>query len=294
MKFKSLVMWIVSALLLVSCQTETETETTTFTGFSVDVANAITISAQLNDKGEISVSGVVSTPTSLGFVTWDVGFETVLNKAKTQQYTLFILYKDEGGQIIQNEYAINQPFKINFSKEQWVKDIDSDGNGNLIVSVELRVAQSGSTQPFVQAPTKESLPVPGPAATLDPVTPNSESCTEVTVTMTDTPMGEVLHIQQCSNWSYDTTPLSKGVYALSPEKKYVIYCTNAGDIYMIKVGNSDLVFIENLKVKMSAFQIEDVLLKITFSQDDLHHYALIHDQISGQEETVKIPPYMYK
>lgn len=154
MKRMEMVIGIAFALLLTSCQSQTKT----FSGPSVELdvkGAAVTVSAHVNNDGEIVLSGTYSQTlvyTEVLNVTWDVGFETTLNEAATRQNTLFILYKDDNGQIIQQEYAINQPFEINFSNEQWVRKIQNDGNGNIVVFVEYKVAQTD----LVQAPASSN------------------------------------------------------------------------------------------------------------------------------------------
>jgi hypothetical protein len=207
-------------------------------------------------------------------VSWDVGFETTLNKASTRQNTLFILYKDDSGQIVQQEYAINEPFEINFSNEQWVRQIKHDGNGNIIVAVEHKIAQPVGAQ--------ESAPEPADNYELPP-------CSDVTVTVSDTSKGDILHIEGCPNWTYDSPPLAKGEYALSPNGKFLVYCTNNGDLYTIRFGESSPRFIENLRKKMIVFRNGDVSLIITIYEGENQYFANIMDQYSGQNVNVKIP-----
>ena len=296
MKLAKLMMWAACTLLLISCQPQT----TSFSGPSVEVdlkGASVTVSAYVNSNGEIVLSGTYSQTlvrTEVLNMTWDVGFETTLNQAATRQNTLFILYKDDNGEIIQQEYAINQPFEINFSNEQWVKKIQNDGNGNIVVSVEHKVAQTN----IEKVPTQMPPDVISPTRSSPTNTPQANavqpSCSNITVTVTDTSGGEVLHIKQCSKWTYDTPPLAKGVYAVDPHNKFIVYCTTRGEVYVIKVGVSEIVFIESLKDKLSAFKVGDVSIKIGFYEEDIHHYAIVKDQISGQEAYVKVPPSVAK
>jgi hypothetical protein len=286
MQWKTAVTWIFCAALLASCQSET----TTFSGPSIN-AGPVTVSAHINNFGEIELSGEFSKKLVGvdGFdfgVNWDVGFSTTLNKASTRQNTLFILYKDEGGQIIQNEYAIDEPFVINFSDEQWVRKINNDSNGNIIVAVEYKVAESVVVQ--AQEPVNNIVPVNDPDQN-NAIPTNPPLCTNVNVTVTDTNKGDIIHLE-CANWSYDTPYLAKGVYDIDPYNKFFVYCSNSGDVYMMKIGDSSLSLIQNIQDQMSAFQTGYVSLELSFIEDGNHHHTVkVIDRNSGQDATVKVP-----
>lgn len=127
-----------------------------------------------------------------------------------------------------------------------------------------------------------------PAGEAPDDTNKSMLCSRVTVNVNDTSSGDILHLQ-CSNWVYDTPPLAKGVYAVDPDNLFVVYCSFTGDLYVVKVGDPSLVFIENLSARMPAFVAGDVQLRISFSKEDIHHYVTVQDLNSGQEATIKIP-----
>lgn len=290
MNLKLVSIYVLCAVLLSSCQADT----TVYTGPVVN-AGPVTISATLNSNGEIVIGGALSIPTPLGIrelgLSWEVGFETTIKQASTKQYTLFILYKDESGQIIQNEYAINEPFEINFSDEQWVRQIKNPGSGNIIVAVEYKVAKSDAAQAQPQEPINNVVPTKN--INQSNITPtaiaNQAPCTNVTITVTDTNNGDIIHIQ-CSNWVYDTPLLAKGVYAVDPDNKFFVYCSNSGDVYMMRIGDTSLSSIENIQKKMPAFQTGYVSLSLSIIEDSTHHHFVkILDQNSGQDTTVKVP-----
>jgi hypothetical protein len=169
--------WIICVLILSACGGKT----TVYTGPSANVG-PVSISAHFDNTGKV-VLGAEFSQTLVGVktiaaISWDLGFSQTLNDAQNLQYTLFILYKDNNGNIIQQQYNINQPFDITFANEQWVKEIKHTGNGNIIVYVEpnpMSAAVPASTNAIatsapisISAPTKTPRP-PSPNPTPYPI-----------------------------------------------------------------------------------------------------------------------------
>lgn len=131
------------ALLLVSCGGNTTVSTGPFVN-----AGPVNISATVDQNGVIKLNGSYQ-QTLVGNeilgAGWQIGFETTLNDAKQKSNTLYVLYEDSQGNVRRLEYDINQPFEITFSKEQWVREIRHEGDGNIIVAVEHKVTSSGSS-----------------------------------------------------------------------------------------------------------------------------------------------------
>jgi hypothetical protein len=136
-----LILWFTCLLVLSGCGSKT----VGFTGPALN-AGPVTISAYINTDGEVTLSGTYSlgAPEKIG-PSWDVGFQTTLNQAASKKYTLFILYRNSNGDIIKQECDINQPFEIDFTNDQWVKKIQHDGNGNIVVYVEPNPIPASST-----------------------------------------------------------------------------------------------------------------------------------------------------
>jgi len=116
-------------------------------------AGPITISATVNNYGEITLSGTFN-QTFVGTeelgVGWEIGFEDTISFAKQKQYALFVLYENNQGVLFRSEYDINLPFRIVFTNQQWVQRIQNDGNGNIIVYVQVQEAvspQQGQSDP---------------------------------------------------------------------------------------------------------------------------------------------------
>ena len=75
--------------------------TTGSTGPSVHVGNVAQIGLHLNTKGEFVIDGQVSIPLTppdepVG-ASWDIAFETVLNKAQQESNDLIVLWDDGMG-----------------------------------------------------------------------------------------------------------------------------------------------------------------------------------------------------
>jgi len=63
------------------------------------------------------------------------------------------------------------------------------------------------------------------------------SCPGIVVTVTDTDAGDVLHILRCEDGlEYDLGPLAKGVYAVGPNDKFLVYVSLSGFVYGARIG----------------------------------------------------------
>jgi len=134
-------LFISASMALAGCSSRT----TTKQGPSIN-AGPVTISATINDYGEVTLSGsyqyalVGNDVVGAGI---QVEFQDTLNAAQQKSNTLYILYKDAQGQVHRQEYDINQPFDITFTNQQWVQKIQRDDNGNVVVYVQV---QTGGNQ----------------------------------------------------------------------------------------------------------------------------------------------------
>ena len=72
-------------------------------------------------------------------------------------------------------------------------------------------------------------------------TPQWLACPGIVITQTNTRKGDMLHILRCEDGlEYDLGPLAKGVYAVGPEDKFLVYITVDGIIYAAKIGDLTL------------------------------------------------------
>ena len=102
-------------------------------------------------------------------------------------------------------------------------------------------------------PTPSATFTPSPTTTLFVVptlTPTQQwlACPGIVVTVTDTKKGDMLHILRCEDGlEYDLGPLAKGVYAVGPNDKFLVYVTIDGIIYASKIGDPYLYNLYNLR-----------------------------------------------
>jgi hypothetical protein len=63
------------------------------------------------------------------------------------------------------------------------------------------------------------------------------TCPGIVITLTDTRKGDMLHIRRCEDGlEYDLGPLAKGVYAVGPNDKFLVYVTLSGFVYASRIG----------------------------------------------------------
>ena len=124
---------------------------------------------------------------------------------------------------------------------------EPDSGLSPINSVETAVAftltaRSASLPTSTLTPTASVTPMPSPTTTLlfaPTVTPTQQwlGCPGIVITVTDTKKGDKLHILRCEDGlEYDLGPLAKGVYAVGPNDKFLVYVTVDGFIYASKIG----------------------------------------------------------
>ena len=71
------------------------------------------------------------------------------------------------------------------------------------------------------------------------ITPPSPTPTPavVVITIEDTTKGDYLNITRTTdNLAYRLGPVAKGVYTVSPDNNFLVYCTNDGQVYASKIG----------------------------------------------------------
>jgi hypothetical protein len=99
------------------------------------------IAVTVNSNGDVVLSGEYNQHlTSLGPVGigWKAGFDKVLYEAARVEPSLFVLWEDESGGIWKEQYLIGQPFDIEFTSEQWVREIKSTGDSIIVAVVPVR------------------------------------------------------------------------------------------------------------------------------------------------------------
>jgi hypothetical protein len=133
MKNLSLVFSICLALFMTSCAGEGSA----YSGISAN-AGPMTVSIFASSDGELVLSSDVSIQL-IGYeylgVSWVNGYQKTLIQAEKSKYHLYLLWEIDD-EVIRYEYNIGQQFSINFERDDWVKKIQTDSNGNVIVFIE--------------------------------------------------------------------------------------------------------------------------------------------------------------
>jgi hypothetical protein len=97
-------------------------------------AGPIDIKLEIDSEGHLSVAGDIVPRIDLGLIDLKVGIEETLDLTKDKPYTLFIIWKDENGNVQREEYEIGKPFTVTVPKKGYVQ-VQGD-NDSVIVTVE--------------------------------------------------------------------------------------------------------------------------------------------------------------
>jgi hypothetical protein len=87
--------------------------------------------------------------------------------------------------------------------------------------------------------------------------------------------------------------LSKGKFLIDIEKQIMVYCSNQGDVYGIRVRDEQLRSLGNIKTQMPYVRKSDIDPILSFYQSD-NYYLVIKDGNTGQSAYIKIPRDMYR
>ena len=131
-------------------------------------------------------------------------------------------------------------------------------NGTDVPAVTLEVPTQA-----LESPTLAALPTSTPAPTDTPAPAQPDCSTGVILTTRDTTKGEYLEV--CANGStYEIGPLAKGAYAVGPNNKFFVYCANNGLVYAVRVGDTKLQPIGDVKDFSAIIRNDVPLFEIEF------------------------------
>jgi hypothetical protein len=123
-------------------------------------------------------------------------------------------------------------------------------------------------------------------------TPSSDQslCDDISIEVKDTSKGNMLQI--CADGkTYEIGPLEKGKYAIGPNKKFFVYCTNSGDVYASRFGTPTLDLIGDVKDFSIIVRGEAPEIEFEFFGD--HPYTVqVNELILKQNKTLSIPRYI--
>jgi len=129
-----------------------------------------------------------------------------------------------------------------------------------------------------------------PRPSLTPQPTRISLCTNLALSDSTNAKGTTIHVNLCGSQSYDVGPFPRGVYKLSPNKKFFVYVAadSDGSVYVSWIGSNYIKRIGRLKQdhNFSAFnQNENPSFKLTVTDQ----YVTIYEAIYNQTATYKIP-----
>lgn len=146
-------------------------------------------------------------------------------------------------------------------------------------------------------PTATSAPAPTSTTYFPPTaTPTKipwTSCPGIVIRVTDTAEGDILHVLRCADGSeYDIGPLTKGVYAVSPDDTYLVYCSLNGVLYAARIGSPTLTVIRKVNRDFFTFGRDmDPIFELTFNSENPKMLE-IYERRYQQNLPVNIPGWL--
>ena len=123
-------------------------------------------------------------------------------------------------------------------------------------------------------------------------TPSLMEC-PIIVTVTDTKAGDMLHIRRCEdNLEYDLGPFAKGMYAVGPNQKFIVYVTNNGFIYAAKIGSTYLTLVKNLTKEKKYTAVNKGVppkFSISFMGEEPYYKIVLSEKRFGQKYLYDVP-----
>jgi len=155
------------------------------------------------------------------------------------------------------------------------------------------------TMTFTPPPSDTPLPTPTLTLFFAPTaTPTRQwsACPGIVVTQADTDKGEMLHILRCEDgFEYDLGPLAKGVYAVGPNDKFLVYITMNGIIYASKIGEPTLHTIFNLR-REHIFTVLNIGsepdFRISFVDNTLNYKLVLLEWNYDQKRVYDLPTWI--
>jgi len=144
-------------------------------------------------------------------------------------------------------------------------------------------------------------PTPVPSPTNTPIFPPTatatripwSACPGIVIHVTDTRKGDLLHVLRCEDGlEYDLGPLPKGVFAVSPDDRYLVYAGQDGVIYAAPIGSTALTVIRRTGREFYTFgQDMAPIYKLSFSGES--PYVLeVYEARFGQNLPIRMPGWL--
>jgi len=134
------------------------------------------------------------------------------------------------------------------------------------------------------------------AATTPTPTQQWLACPGIVVIATDTDKGDMLHILRCEDGvEYDMGPLAKGLYAVGPNDKFLVYVSLSGVIYASQIGDPTLHVMYNLD-REQVFTVFNKGVtpdfKISFVEDALNYKLVVIEKKYDQKRVYELPSWI--
>jgi len=133
------------------------------------------------------------------------------------------------------------------------------------------------------------------AVTALPVTstplPTVEPVKELEVIVDDTQKGTLLTVTGGKeNYHYRLGPLAKGVYALGPNQRFLVYVSNGGIVYISRLGETRFQEVENVKHSFKALNKHvEPSFELSFHDTGYVYILFIYDGRFGETVQVILP-----
>jgi len=136
-------------------------------------------------------------------------------------------------------------------------------------------------------PTQTSTALPSPTSTH---TPRPTICSEIdNVVLDNTSDGGYLQINCSNGVKFKVGPLSNGVYAVGPNRKFLVYCTNDGNVYTVRADEQSLIFLKMVRKELPFFRDNFESLQELSFQGEYPYYLVISNKYTAQSTTIQIP-----
>lgn len=119
---------------------------------------------------------------------------------------------------------------------------------------------------------------------------NANCETGVVITSSETPKGQQLDICAFGD-KYQIAALAKGSYAVGPNNKFFVYATNGGEVYAVRIGQTNFQKIGSIKDFFRIRNGEIPKLEFTFEEDQSYKVT-IRETESNEKQTFAIPNYI--
>lgn len=111
---------------------------------------------------------------------------------------------------------------------------------------------------------------------------------EVTITQTRESKGEYLLIIG-GGYNYKLGPYAEGLYAIGPNKRFLVYVTDNAEVYAGKFGTTTLVKLAKLTIEFPGTLEESPLFNLSFHDNGYSYTLVIREKKYNSRNSVILP-----